>query len=237
MKKLLLLTLAGCSLFVSGCAQNVWHKPTARAGEFEQDRYACLQQSQQQRSVAQVGAYGGAAVSSAVTNDGLFSSCMNARGWSLTNAEAAQQIQQQQQSTYQARNNQAADDVNRLKLKSEERCASPAYKLYYEKTACVADNITFEQLTDKSKITPAQKQTLVKVRAMVDEVNKEQNRLARMHGGLIGAKRADLAESSLFPKNDKNNVELYEGKITWGEYNQRRKEIYINFMNEVKNIR
>ena len=46
MKKLSLISL----IFLFGCANNVWYKPTAQQGEFEKTRYTCLQQSQQYQS-------------------------------------------------------------------------------------------------------------------------------------------------------------------------------------------
>jgi hypothetical protein len=73
-----------CALvLLTGCARSVWVKPGASQQDFANDRYTCLQQSQQQRSAAQVNAYGGAASSGSYTNADLFNACMNAAGWYL----------------------------------------------------------------------------------------------------------------------------------------------------------
>jgi hypothetical protein len=77
----MLLTLAGCA--------QVWVKPGASHSDFSIDKYACLQESQQNQSSAVVNPYGGAAQSGSVTNVYLFNSCMNAKGWALQNANSA----------------------------------------------------------------------------------------------------------------------------------------------------
>jgi hypothetical protein len=61
----------------------VWSKPRASQAEFAQSRYRCLQESQQSTTTAVAGVGG---VSTVVTNDQLFTACMNARGWVLTPA-------------------------------------------------------------------------------------------------------------------------------------------------------
>ena len=73
-------------ILLAGCAtppQKAWFKPGATQTEFSNDKYACLQQSQQERSGAYVNAYGGASTSGAVTNWTLYGACMNAHGWYL----------------------------------------------------------------------------------------------------------------------------------------------------------
>ena len=91
-RKHILISLASLTFF--GCApQMLWVKPNANQNEFAQVRYECLQNSQQNRSVAQynnVGGYvsgasnsQGYAVSGVVTNEQLFAACMNSKGWYL----------------------------------------------------------------------------------------------------------------------------------------------------------
>ena len=78
--------------FFYGCANNVWYKPTAQAGEFERTRYMCLQQSQQYQSgIGMIipntlnGSYTTVDTSGVKTNDMLLGACMQANGWSLEN--------------------------------------------------------------------------------------------------------------------------------------------------------
>lgn len=233
MKKLALLLFP--FLLLVGCAQNTWYKPSARPGDFEKDRYDCLQQSQQQYSRAQTNGWQGASESKVVTNDGLFSSCMNARGWSIQNQQAVQQQIQQQQNNQSSTQSQFQSESTRLTNEAKANCANPEFKPYYSKTACTALEITFEQLADSTKITPAQKAVLPKLRAVIDENLKARNALNRRAGGR-NAKIADYVVGNIMPQNDKNNLDLYNGKITWGEYNQRRKDINVNGNNAIKNI-
>jgi len=79
MKKLTLTLLFA----LVGCASQTWNKPGATQNEFNADRYACLQESQQQQGRAYVNPYGGAAQSGSVTNIFLFRACMQAHGWNL----------------------------------------------------------------------------------------------------------------------------------------------------------
>jgi hypothetical protein len=71
---------------LAGCAQMAWYKPGATQQSFSQDKYDCLQQSQQRVATynpnnANWG--GNTYTNSQQTNNTLFQSCMNARGYSL----------------------------------------------------------------------------------------------------------------------------------------------------------
>lgn len=164
----------------------------------------------------------------------LFSNCMNAKGWSLQNTQAAQAQIQQQQASQSATQSQLKSESDRISEQGKANCANPEFKPYYAKTACLAQDITFEQLTDATKITPIQKTALVKQRAAIAENQKARLELNRRAGGKA-AKIADASATSLIPQNDQNNLDLYNGKITWGQYNQKRKDIYLQFMEKIKN--
>lgn len=70
-----------------GCAGNEWYKPGWTPESFNRDRYDCLKESQQRVSTSQANVYGVIGSSSSnsqvITNDTLFTSCMQARGWYL----------------------------------------------------------------------------------------------------------------------------------------------------------
>lgn len=129
------------------------------------------------------------------------------------------------------------DESKRLNLKAESNCQKPELKEYYSKTPCHVAGITFEHMSDDTKITPAQKNAMQKARILADDLNKEQLVINRTFGGERGGKVSDLIESTSSPQNDKNNLDLYNGKITWGEYNQKRKEIFTNISEAIKKIR
>jgi hypothetical protein len=71
--------LAGCAALQMG-----WYKPGATQSGFAEDKYECMQGSQERVSGAYVNAYGGAASSSTTTNIPLFQACMEARGYVWT---------------------------------------------------------------------------------------------------------------------------------------------------------
>jgi antitoxin component HigA of HigAB toxin-antitoxin module len=123
------------------------------------------------------------------------------------------------------------EQLDKLKQQSEERCASPEFKAYYDKTPCFANQINFQYVSDTSKITPAQKKTFLKVRSEIDASQRERNRIDRETGF---AWAVDVVEQYLIPPNDANNLDLMNGKITWGEYNTKRRDIFNNFMAEVR---
>ena len=122
-------------------------------------------------------------------------------------------------------------ELDKLKQQTDSRCASPEFKPYYEKTPCLANQINFQYVSDNSKITAIQKKVIQNLRSAIDENQRERVRVDRETG--FGW-AADLMEQFLIPPNDANNLDLLNGKITWGEYNTKRRDIFNNFMVEVK---
>jgi hypothetical protein len=122
-------------------------------------------------------------------------------------------------------------ELDKLKQQTDSRCADSEFRPYYEKTPCLANQINFQYVSDTSKITPIQKKVFQKLRSAIDENQRERIRVDRETG--FGW-AADLIEQYLIPPNDANNLDLLNGKITWGEYNTKRRDIFNNFMVEVK---
>lgn len=123
------------------------------------------------------------------------------------------------------------DELNKLKSAFEkysnrvkEICSKPEFAAFFAKTACYGKDISFEQLTDNSKISKEQKSTFPRYRALVDAETKEANIARRAYGGDMGIRSADYLES-IQAETDKFNLDLYNGLITWGTYNQLRKEL------------
>lgn len=96
--------------------------------------------------------------------------------------------------------------------------------------------MTFEQLADKSKISPAMKAIFPELRSQVDAASRETMALVRKFDGATGAKKADLYFATTKIQNDRNNLALYDGAITWGEYNRRRQEIWAEYLAASKNV-
>lgn len=114
------------------------------------------------------------------------------------------------------------------KLKFNDRykeiCTMSEFAVLFKRTECYAKDITFEQLTDGTKITKDQKTALPRYRALVDAETKRLNEVLRSFGGTISISTAGYLES-VQPEIDKYNLDLYNGLITWGSYNQHRKEL------------
>lgn len=216
---------------LTGCANNVWTKAGAGQNEFSQARYNCLQQSQQGASSAYVNRYGGAASSGVVTNDGLFSACMNAAGWSLQDQKSVQPAQQLQQAQFadgQARINQIGAAMKGL-------CSNPEFQPYFAKSPCSSNDFVLSSMSDKSKITNAEKVALEAAVSAYDKLNLEANDILRK-GGAADKVYVRYMEQTVIPASTKNRLDVYEGKITWGDYNKRRQEINRALESERKRI-
>jgi hypothetical protein len=127
--------------------------------------------------------------------------------------------------------NNRQEMLDKLKQQSDARCLSPEYKAYYDKTPCLANQINFQYVADTSKITPAQKKAFLSVRAAIDDTQRQRIQIDRETG--FGW-AAEVMEQYLIPPNDANNLDLMNGKVTWGEYNTKRRDIFNNFMAEIK---
>ncbi len=99
---LLATTLCGCAALQMG-----WYKPGATQADFAQDKYSCMESSQERVSGAYVNPYGGAASSETATNIPLFQACMEARGYIWTNRAEVNSIEQRS-----AQESQQDDDAD-----------------------------------------------------------------------------------------------------------------------------
>jgi hypothetical protein len=113
-----------------------------------------------------------------------------------------------------------------LKIVLDSICIDPQYAVYYKKTSCIANEVNFAQITDMTNITAEQKIVLVQQRIKITSTERMQDEAQRMRG-VVGQKIIDVANTYLRPENEKNNLNLYNGLINWGEYNKKRKEIYM----------
>lgn len=113
---------------------------------------------------------------------------------------------------------------NRLHEKSKAICAMPEFAQIFAKMACSPQDITFEQLADNTKITEEQKPIFLKLVAQSDALSKET--IESFRNGDDGAKRWAGYLDSIQSENNELRLALYNGKITWGAYNQRRKSDY-----------
>lgn len=198
-----------------------WVKPGATQNDFAKDKYDCMQRSQQRVSKAYVNAYGGASTDKAVTNESLFNACMNSQGWTLQSHEAIQQSA--------AQNRQIADTA-KFKYQTiidgfNSYCTNPDFDAFYKKASCNPVDASFAQLTDNTKATATQKKALDSMSPLLKQSNRDLANWFRSYGGQKGGAKASVIDAT-YEIEEKNFLNLYTGKITWGDFNSRRKEIF-----------
>jgi predicted aspartyl protease len=198
------------TLVLFGCAaQTTWTKPGLTQDQFAKDRYSCMQQSQQRVSSAYVDQYGGGSINHVITNANLFNACMTAQGYTLVK---------------QASVDQAKTAFNTINSEMLAFCASEEVQPYFSKTPCKSEEISLEQIADKSRITNDEKVALSKVRTEGKKRVKELEDIYRQYDPQHAPSIVARIEQST-TEQDSLAENFYEGRITWGEYNKRRMEI------------
>ena len=227
MKKLILSIAV---LFMSGCANNnfAWYKADGTQEMFSQDRYACLQQTQQPTSTAYYGNYGGllqskqyTASSGMATNSPLYTACMNSRGWTWRDQTAAQNSNSAPNPQVQSGRDSAAAIIARMGA----LCSKAEYAPYFSKTFCASPDASLALMTDKNKINNAERAALNAWSQEYDKLFIELNAISTKQGNENDKKIVRYRETVAQPAAQKNRLDLYDGKITWGDYNRRRKDI------------
>jgi hypothetical protein len=219
------------ALALVGCAQQqVWHKPGSNQNEFARHKYECLRQAQQPVSGVYVNRFAGVADSRMQANGGLFASCMNAHGWYLTAAASPQSgaVATPPMDYIKQARDQAAQEA-------EVACRRDDLQAFYAKSACKVEDITLEQMSDTSKIAPEQKEALSKYRTANTAINAKLSDAFLKYGGETGAKVVAARERVIRDAQD-YQLKLYEGKLTWGEYNMARHERNKQFQQEYLTI-
>lgn len=209
-----LIIFSTIALVLNGCAtqpQSVWYKSGSSAQEFEMDRGQCNAQA---FSLANGNLYQIAIIQN---------QCLQGKGWYLTDPTHLANI-----------NNELSTERANNKRRLEAMCASAEFEPIYAKTPCFANAIEFKFMTDETKITQPQKQVFVKWREAIDASLQQTANLEMRLNGSIGRKYANYSLTTYKADNDKNNIDLYNGKITWGQYNGRRKENYLKMMDAMK---
>ena len=191
----------------------MWVKPGAGTDDFNQAKYACLQQGQQPYSAAFVNRYGGSASGGMTTNVGLYNACMEAGGWALVDNAAASSP------AYAA-------TIKEINEEGRALCRRPDFYAYYSWAPCRVREATFEQMADRTKVTPAEKPVLNKLQVEVDALNTRIVAAHREYNEKNGAALAANIEQSLTVA-DRVRQEYLDGRITRGEYIKRRRDIAV----------
>jgi hypothetical protein len=132
-----------------------------------------------------------------------------------------------------AKNEKLKNMSETIQAKVAAMCSRDALREFYMKTPCRAQEISFQQIVDTTKITESQKSALLMQEKENMLIHMEWKKL-HMQRGDQGLKTVALANNFLDPENEKNRLDLYNGKITWGEYNKRRRDIYAEFSERLR---
>jgi hypothetical protein len=138
---------------------------------------------------------------------------MNARGWYL-------QDKGQQEATAQTMKN----GWESLIEEKRQLCAREDLQPHFSKTRCKPEDATLEQLADKSRITPSEKEVFLKAKSEAAAIDKRMNEYLRQSDPRNGNTVA-LARERTIAELDKIALDFYQGRITRGEYNKKRREI------------
>jgi len=145
----------------------------------------------------------------------LYLTCMLDKGWDVQ-SEADRQLQI-------------------LTKELRKICEETKYAEIIKKTPCNSGEITIEQLADSSKITPSQKIAYQEWTKNTDAISRKMDAV-RSNGNMFMKKYYDYRLSTSIPKVDSYRLNLVLGKSTWGEYNQKRKELDLSNREKIKQI-
>ena len=152
-----------------------------------------------------------------------------------TSSQTSQQQQAPPQPQNQAASNPLKTSVEQIIKEQNEVCAREEYKPLFLHTWCEPKDTGFEHFVDRSKLSESDKPLFLKFQSEWGRLLLRSEAAARAYGG---SKGKDLAAA--FARGEslalKNRLNLYEGKITWGEYNKRRKKITDMFRRDYDRI-
>jgi hypothetical protein len=81
-------------------------------------------------------------------------------------------------------------------------------------------------MADRTRVTPAEKPIIIKIRAESDDMNARLLAAHRQHNEKFGSALATNIERAMASSNIVRQ-EYLEGRITRGEYNKRRRDIAV----------
>lgn len=116
------------------------------------------------------------------------------------------------------------DTVVELSNKIKSLCIEPEYAAYFTKTFCTPSELSLAMMSDRTKISQAQKNALNAWSQAYDKLANELNEALALTS-TANKQMAEYNKLVAFPAAQKNRLDLYQGNITWAVYNRKRKEI------------
>lgn len=212
-----------------GCAQNVWYKPGATQDAYGQDRLTCLQQSQQIESKSGTsasvnsayGAYESKSRTGSVTNTSIFNACMNSKGWVLRNASDLAE----QNTRAKVINDEKRDQVNVIRSQMLEMCDKEEFVAFTSKTSCGDKQISLSMMSDQTKITVQQKKAMDSYMQEWESLVNQQEKIVVRGADSKLRTRMQCVNEKVKPLFKKNDLDLFSGRITWGQYNKNKSDL------------
>lgn len=221
-KKIFILSIVSVLLLLTACAKPkmLYYKDGLTQEDFNRDKYECVQQSRTSWSGGGTGAFGIAMIIGSKSNAEaqsaeLFKMCMEARGY--TAREVGDEEFERQKNT------PLKTEVNKIGKERKELCNREEFRLVIVKTPCNPESISLAQLSDNKIISEDEKTVFSKFRAEYTNLNNKLLEAIETKGDLKD-KEFGLILGQIYLQADNNALNLFEGKITWGEFNKNRKE-------------
>lgn len=134
----------------------------------------------------------------------VYFSCMLSKGWDVQT--------------------RSAENIARLVDGLRAECAKDEYREIVAKSPCNTNAISLEQLSDRSKISDNQKQAFLSLSKYQE--NLYNSMLAAYRNGSLAEKKyAEEFYFKLPAARQAIDLDLYKGKISWGDFNSKRKEL------------
>jgi hypothetical protein len=237
MGNLLKITLLSTLLFLQGC-MTYWANPGGR--NWDTDLRTCTAQStknvcrttnQVSNSVCRTFPNGETRCQEVTTpsrticgpeeNRRLRDACLQGIGWRKTDQQGSIASQQA------LGNSEDRDRASQLRAERNAQCSNPKYAIIIAKSPCSSNDYTAQHLSDPSKITAQQKPLMQEFYEEAKKRNPEWTVIIvrRIKDPRTAMQRLRYLESVVTPAVEQNTQRLLEGKITWGEFNTRGKQI------------
>jgi len=126
------------------------------------------------------------------------------------------------------------DDTSAVIEEQRKVCVQPdLQELFAKKMPCKAEDATREQLSDKSKISSSEKIAFLKWEDISAKSNQKLAGINRQYKFKSGEAVASLIEKGLVDSK-KLASDFSNGRISWGEFNKRRKDAYMRYRDDLK---
>ena len=149
----------------------------------------------------------------------LFGACMTARGWYLVSVTDAKAY---------------SNALSALNAEQQQLCTrADLLPIFEKKMPCQAKQATPEQLSDRSKISKVEIPVFMKWRVLTEENNRKVAATHQQYNRQTGDNVASLTKNE--EASAKLAEQLYNGRISWGEFNKGRIEIGLQTEQSAKN--